>query len=224
MLIKIIFIISLFGNFWIWKIFSENLWVFILIVFSTFALLWYYHKKNRLTKSFVIVLFIILVFLQAQTTQINSLTKLSNDDIRVFDQRVNLYNSDFHLIRILFHKLKLANFLEGDFHTITFRVQRNLFEAIDPNIYFFGGHPRERLWVNEFEKFPYFFIIPFGFGLYLLFSKKDWIIFSLGISSLLIFSLVGHQNKIGPFLLFPMLVLTIYLGMLKLLALTKIIK
>lgn len=212
----IILLLIIFGNFWIWKIFNQNTWVFVSLVIVTFLL-----SSRKLSKripvfaGMTLILFsVILFYFQWKTTTPQSLTLLSNDEQRVHSERLKFYNPSVHYMRVLFKRLDLINSLEGDFNTASNRIQRNFFESIDPNIYFFAGHPRERIWANDFEKFFFLLVIPFLIGLYKLVTDKNWILIFYGLCCLILLSLIGHQDNLGPFILFPIIVLAILDGLL----------
>lgn len=107
--------------------------------------------------------------------------------------------------------------MEGDFTTAATRIQRNFSETIDPNVYFFGGHPRERVWANDFEKLPFVFVIPFLIGLYNMVLDKKWFFFLSSFLGVMLLSVIGHKNLLGPFILFPAVVILISGGLVKLL-------
>ncbi len=206
-------ILLLFLNAWIWRILNLNPMVFsLLIITSILVFKSYLDRKNQTFFLASIIIFCLLTIMQWQTTQIQSHTDLSNDDQRIHDIRVRLYHSKIHLIRLLTAKFSLVNFFEGDFATASYRLQRNFFETLDPNVYFFGGHPRERVWANDFEKFSWLLILPFLVGIYLFWKKSDRFLKTAFLFSLIIFSYFGHRNQLGPFLLFPFIILCIFEG------------
>lgn len=222
MLRLLLLTLVLFLNLWIWKIFSLNLIIFVLLVFQTF-LLWFVTSHKFQKKAWIILvgIFAALLIFQYQTTKIGSLIKLDNDEQRIYDIRIGLYNSKIHIIRLLFYRLNLRNFFEGDLSRMSYRVQRNFFETIDPNVYFFAGHPRERVWANDFSKFPFIFIFPFLAGLYNFLTNKKYFLIYLSSISILLLSFIGHINKLGPFVLFPPIVLFITEGLNTLLSSIK---
>lgn len=209
-------IIILFSNVWIWKIFGQNFLVFILLIIAT-VLLWLLTTKKLKIKYYVIFLliFLALFFFQWKTTTWHSLVLLSNDEQRIKSERIKLYNPSSHYMRVIFYRLDLANFFEGDIGTIINRLQRNFFESLDPNVYFFAGHPRERVWANDFEKFPFTYIIPFILGFYQLIKRRNLVIQFWLVCSITLLSIIGHKNPLGPFILFPIFPTIFLLGIPK---------
>jgi len=225
MLEVVLFLAVFLGNSWIWRIYNSNISIFILIVLATIYSFLVYEKKSKFATFGLIAVLVPLFYFQFITTVPQSLTILENDELGVKQQRLKLYNSvgtsnaiynPFSpYLRILFHRVDLKNFLEGDLGTISTRIQRNFFESIDPNIYFFAGHPRERVWVKDFEKFYFLLCIPFFVGLHQIFFKRNYVlIIYLGLS-LILLSLIGHKNSFGPFILFPGIVLVILKGLMR---------
>src|SRR3989344_4526680 len=205
-----IFTLVLLGNFWIWNIARFNLPLFLLLTITTVSLYLYYSQK--ISAVFLVFLLAFLCYCQWQTTTVHSLIIKDNDEKRIETIRKRLYQPSLDISRKVFNRLPVANLLEGDISIGVTRLERNFFETIDLNVYFFGGHPRERVWANDFAKFPHILFVPFLVGLYNIFQKNDRLLLMYLGLSLVIFSLLGHLNKIGPFFLFPFFVLAIDQG------------
>lgn len=202
----------IFGNEWIWRIAHYDFIIFISLIITTTT--FYILINHTLSLKLLVFLFLFLgvLFLkQILTTNYESLTLLSNDEQRIQSTRLQFYNSSRYS-RVLFNRLNLKEVTDGTIGTIITRLQRNLFEALDPNVYFFGGHPRERVWANDFEKFPFILIVPFLIGLYETINQRKWIILLYFTLSLLLLSFIGHKNILGPFILFPIIVNCILIG------------
>jgi len=191
-------LISLFANLWIYKIFAVNFLLGILILLATILLF----KKS---KSFLL-LFIPILFFQIQTTNKPSLTAISNDDRRVIDMRLRAYPYKF---------LRLGYWLEERKESIVFnRVLTNLFENLDPNLYFFSNHPGQRVGIKEFEKFPYILLPFFLLGMFNLNKKKNMVFWLISfLVPLIILSIIGNKNNLGPFSLFPFFTISIHEGL-----------
>lgn len=209
----IIFI--LFANPWIWKIGIIDPILFIVLIITTFFLYLLTFKKKKLYWV-VIPFFLIIALFQWKITTPQSLTLLDNDEQRIREERIKYYAPSEHYVRVIFKRLDLVNFLEGDFSTASKRIQRNFFETVDPNVYFFGGHPRERVWASDFEKFPYIFIFPFFYGLYFFLLRRNYLHYFIFFSSIILLSIVGHINSLGSFILFPVVVVLISEGLVRL--------
>lgn len=192
----------LLANLWIYKIFFTNFLLGVVIVVATLLL---FYKRCK----FFLAVFVILLIFQAVTTQKASLTNIANDDRRLIDLRLRAYPPKF---------LRIGHWLEERKESIAeARISKNLFENLDPNLYFFANHPKERVGIKEFEKFPYVFLPFFLFGLIEVVKKwdKNKLLLISFFVPLVLLSVVGNLNKSGPFTLFPFFTITTSLGLKK---------
>lgn len=192
----IYFFLLLFLNLWIWKIVSVSLLIGLVVILTTI----FRGKKIG------IFLLLLLLLIQVKTTNIVPLTRLSEDEVVRQIQRMREYNNP-----------RIAHILEERPEAlIFFKLQNNLSQLVDPNFYFFANHPRERAGVNEFEKFPYLLIPFFIYGLYKLVKKREYLFFAVYLLfPLAVLSLIGLNNPLGPFSLFPFILTTSYEGFVK---------
>lgn len=202
----------LLGNLWIWKALIVNPLIALVMFSSTICL--YNHKRMYLL---FVLTFTATLVLQFLTTNITSLTSLDNDQKRIQSMRLEEYPP----VKInLFDKtlwLPVAHWYEGRKESIAFfRIITNFSENIDPNLYFFANHPRQRVGIQEFEKFPYILLPIFLMGI--LISLKSWkkeVFFISLFIPLFVLSLIGNNNSLGPFVLFPFLAVAISFGLEK---------
>ncbi len=201
-----VFALVTFGNLWIWRVFSFSAALAILVVLCTFSfyLLVNKHNPKKSLKVFLLLL-LPLLFFQWKTTDKFSLTKLSNIEQHIQQMRLREYPS----VKVdLLEKtiwIPIAHWFEGRTESIAFfRILDNFSQTIDPNLYFFANHPRERLGFGEFEKFPFIFL-PFSvYGVLYLVNKKMGKELVLSIAaSIILLSFIGTWNPLGPFSLFP---------------------
>lgn len=213
-----IFVFVLLGNFWIWKILSLNTPLGLLIIAVSIFLFLSLKRKNQNYSVIFIILFTLLLFFQWKTTSKVSLVELSNDEQRVQQMRLKEYPPVFFEIGRKTLWVPVAHWFEGREESIAFfRILENFSETIDPNLYFFANHPRERIGINEFEKFPYVFLPLFFYGLLLSVEKNRKLVFSISlILPVVLISIIGHKNPFGPFSLFPFFSVLITLGIGKL--------
>lgn len=201
-------LLAIFANLWIYRILVLNFFAGILVLLGLWLLYKYQENLDRKIPIPLVLAMVLLLFFQVRTTQKTSLTAISNDDRRVIDMRLRAYPSRF---------LRVGYWLEERKESIAFwRITQNLFENLDPNLYFFANHPRQRVGIREFEKFPYLLLPVFVLGLLGFSSKKYlnfWLIFFF--IPLLILAFVGNQNSLGPFSLFPFFVIVISRGLKK---------
>lgn len=193
-------LISLLVNLWIYKIFTVNFLLGILILLATIFLF--------TNKKYFLLFFIPILFFQIQTTNKTSLMEISNDDRRIIDMRLRAYPPKL---------LRLGYWLEERKESIILnRITTNLFENLDPNLYFFSNHPGQRVGIKEFEKFPYILLPFFLLGMFNLIKKKNMMFWSMSfLVPLMILSMIGNKNNLGPFSLFPFFVVSVNEGLKK---------
>jgi len=196
----------LLANFWIWRILFNSVPLGLLVLASSIFLYLSFKRSSKKYFFAFLVLFSLLLIFQWKTTSKESLVELSNDEQRVQQMRLKEYPP----IRI-----SIAHWFENREESIAFfRILENFSETIDPNLYFFANHPRERVGINEFEKFPYIFLPLFFYGLVLSVAERRKLV--LGMSFILpvvLISIIGHKNQLGPFSLFPFLAVSITHGL-----------
>lgn len=205
----IIFFFLNLSNFWIWEIVKFNLLIAIVILLATLFLSQNLRGSNfRYRKLFhfsFIFLFTILIFFQVSTNKLTHLTEIKNDDRRLIDMRLKEYPPTYITLGKKVIWLPMAHWFEERKEMIIFsRITKNFSEIVDPNLYFFGNHPRERVGVKESLKFPFTTIPFFMYGIFIITKSKQnkfWLL-SL-IVALVSLSIVGSNNPVGPFILYP---------------------
>ncbi len=202
----LLFCLILFGNYWIWRALSYSLPIFILLVAC--SLLGYRIIKGKGKLLVFLLLLMLLVFSQWRSTFPTSLTVFSNDDIRLKDQRLKEYPPVYIKIGPGAIWIPVAHWFEERKEAVAAsRVATNFSEVLDPNLYFFANHPRERVGVSEFGKFPYVFFPFFVVGILEAVGLRKTKGFFLSlILAILLLSLIGNKNELGPFVLFPYIV------------------
>lgn len=202
---SLMFSIVLFANAWIWKIFHLNFFIFILLIFTSIFIYSLLAKKSNKISIKLLVVFILLIFLQYKNTEIVNLTNFTNDDIRVRDMRLAIYP---------FTRKTIAYWLEASPQmTAFYRISRNFSEISDINLYFFANHPRERVGYPEFGKFPFIFLPLFVLGLMLFVQEgiNKNLLFSFLIP-IIFYSIFGSNSSLGPFMIFPGMVVCMAKG------------
>lgn len=89
---------------------------------------------------------------------------------------------------------------------------QNLFYNLDPNLYFFANHPRERSGVEEFKKFSPLLLPFFLWGLHLFFKNKKRMYLACFAIILILTAFIRSNYEIGPILFFPLIVSVSALG------------
>jgi hypothetical protein len=89
--------------------------------------------------------------------------------------------------------------------------RRSVWENININQYFFGGHPVER--DVDFTKFP-FWLLPIALIGIWAGIKKEWFkkLSILSLIGVLILGIMGNNNPYGPVVVYPFWLASIFLG------------
>lgn len=198
-----------FSNFWIYRVLKENLLLGIVLIVVTLFMRIFLEKKD----SFKIFLAcsLLLVF-QYITTQPQSLTLLENDEQRVQQERSRSYPPAYIDLYFKVIWFKPAEWIEKNNLVIGLsRIEKNLFENLDINKYFFGGSPRNS--PQDFEKFTFFLLPLFIVGMYKVVSGRIFnFLLLVFVIPLIFLSIVGNKNSLGAFAFFPFFILTFIYG------------
>lgn len=194
----LLFILVVVGNYWTFSLFNHNLTGLFLVIFiSVLLFASVYFKKWK-----YLILFLPLVYMIFFFNYKNTVFNLSAEEIYFINQR-----------RGYFPNLSVGKIYENKLFRFSFNYQRNLFEGLDINYYFFGTHPRERVGITEIKKFPFIYLPVFLLGLFALIKKHDYFyllyfLFSLSIASFF------RPIDIYSFLFFPFIAVCIINGFL----------
>lgn len=198
-------------NPWWWIILQRNLWVGLLVFsLSLVVFVYFWQIKSRALFLLLLVLTMTLIFMTAREAFDESIFKASALDIQQYHKRHEFYANG--LGKIYTNRFSLTYFKE--YNLPLYKLQRNFFANLDPNLYFFASHPRERLGVEEFKKyspiFLPFFLVGTLFSIYVL--SPAILIYSISI--LLLSSVVSSKYYLGPILFFPLLNYLITIGII----------
>lgn len=200
-------LLILFNN-WSQILFINNKPLFLIVVIATISSFLYLLKK-QLHYLLITVLFVmVLSFYQYSLTENSLLRPLKQDEIYLKNTRVYAYPSLNIKIGEYDIGYIVGNLLDGRFETIVlFRIQKNLFEVLDINYYFFGSHPRERVGIPEFERLPFFLLPFFVIGIYLIqFKRNKLFLLSSFLAPLILLSFIGINSSLGTFVMYPLIV------------------
>lgn len=187
-------------NPWWWVIIQRNLWIgFLVLMLSFIIFLFFFQNKSRIT-------FFLLLFL----TAVNFLVIIKDS----FDKNIFRYSAldiQQHFRRNEFYANGLGKLYKNRFSLTYFKIyypaiyklQSNLFSNLDPNLYFFSSHPRERLGVEEFKKYSPIFLPFFLLGALYFISTSPTKIFFYLIPISLLSSVISPFYNLGPILFFP---------------------
>lgn len=208
-------IIGLFGNIWIWLIFKESKYLFFLLIASTLTFYSTIKRKGSSLRIIFLISIILLSAYQFKSTSVRSLTEITNEDIRVRDMRLREYPPVYLRLGEKTLWIPIAHWFEERPESIAFfRLMDNLSQAIDPNYYFFANHPREKIGLDNTEKYPYILLPVFLLGAYNFLNRKNLFHMTIGlIFPLIVISTIGQSNPLGPFILFPFITTATIKGM-----------
>ena len=216
--LTIIFIL-IFSNPWIYVIYRNNPILASLIGLITLLLFLTKIFKQK-TYIFIFILLSILVLLLLRTGFDSTIFSKNPTEVKQLNTRHEFYNQD---LGFLFTNKYSLNYYQN-YSLSVLKLNRNLFYNLDPNLYFFASHPREKAGINEFEKFSAVYLPFFIIGLFSIIFRKNykWLkIYS--ILTILISAFLIPTFPIGPILFFPIVLLLIENGLLQILTYFKII-
>jgi len=193
-----LFILVVIGNYWTHFLFSHNL-TGLIIVISISVLLFI---SDYLKKFKYLIFLLPLIYIIFSFNYKNTVFNLSPEEIYFINQR-----------RAYFPNLSVGKIYENKLFRFSFNYQKNIFEGLDINYYFFGTHPRERVGITEIRKFPFVYLPFFIVGLFSLLKKQKFIYLLYFLSSIFLASFF-RPIDIYSFLFFPFMAICIFNGFL----------
>ena len=210
-ILSILFV--LITNPWTWELLSFDLFLFLLTVCSSILLfLSFLRSSKKILFLFCLILIPILV-IQWKTTPNNNLTYINATD----EQLLNIRRSEIPLLRLNLLDQPLVfnpgRYIINKPDYIFYKFQQNILRSIDLNLYFFGNHPREIPGHREFDKFSFLFLPFFILGVITGLKSHRLQISISFLIPLAPLTLIGQNNPVGPFVLFPFFAATITIGL-----------
>lgn len=204
----ILILFLLLTNFWWWRIVTYSLPLASLIIVTTAFLILL--LRGKLSIKFVFIPFIILALWSLLSTKRIPLSFQTESERVQSIERVKGYP--------LIYSLPIAHWLEERQETLAlYTLQKNFFESLDPGLYFFNNHPRERVGYKEFEKFSFVVLPIFILGAVSVWeTKKRRSAFLFFVIPILLFTCIGTNTPLGPILLFPFIFAVTNVGVEKL--------
>ena len=195
-------------NPWWWVAFQRDLVIGILALLVSLLVALYFFQ-GRMGK--LLILFsAVFVSISIITALDSTIWTTSELEIQQYGRRHEFYAKG--LGKLYTNRFTLSYFKK--YHLPLTKLQGNFFANLDPNLYFFSSHPRERGGIEEFNKylpiFLPFFIIGF---LYLIYNPKTKLIIYIA-AILLLSSFISPNFKLGPILVLPIINYLITLGLL----------
>lgn len=204
--------LSLLGIFicltpWFHRVFPTNIPLSLTLLLATLSL----QLKN---KPLIIISFIILSIFQIKITDLSGIYQPTESDLITADQNLTLYPTlNFQLASHTFSPPISHYFEQNRLLFIANKLKDNLFRPLDINAYFFAYHPLESDQLDIFPKYPYLFLPFFFIGLFIKSTASSrFILLVSAVIPLILLTLIGPQNRFGPFILFPFITLTTFSG------------
>lgn len=201
-------VLIIFINPWWWVIVQKDLLIGILVFILSIITPFFYNGSKFVL--FFLILNILLISTIFRQALDESIFRLSPQEIQQQNKRHEFYAHN--LGKVYKNRISLSYF--KNYNYPLYKVERNFFANLDPNLYFFASHPRERVEVNEFEKYMFVFLPFFVIGLTFLIYSLRLKIISYLISILFLSAFISSSYKLGPILLFPIINFMIVVGLL----------
>lgn len=199
-----------FGNLWIWRIFKENFIIGILLVILEFLFFKQVMTKTQKGQLFALIFILIIVtFLTIKVGFDKNIFIISAEEQAQQNARHGLYAVELGQL----FKNKLSLHFYKYFIDPIHKFKRNLFYSLDPNLYFFASHPRERP-TGEFEKYQWILLPFFIVGLFLVIQYYYPIIGVYFIWAALFSMFLSPSFPLGPVLFFPVINIVTTLGLI----------
>lgn len=198
-------------NPWWWTIIQRDLLASLFVFILSFVVyLYFYQNRSRLVILILVALTIGLFAISIKEALDENIFRNSALDIQQLNKRHEFYANG--LGKLYKNRFALAYFKDYNFPIS--KLQRNFFTNLDPNLYFFNSHPRERLGVEEFSKYFPVFLPFFLLGFFYIMSKLffKFILYLIIIS--FISSVISPLYNLGPILFFPLINFIITVGLL----------
>lgn len=208
-------------NPWLWIIFQNNLIVGLLVfVLSLAVYIYFWQIKSTKILLLVIMLTTAVFFLAVKEAFDESIFRNSALDIQQLTRRHEFFANG--LGKAYTNRISLTYF--KDFSIPLYKLERNFFSNLDLNLYFFASHPRERIGLEEFEKYLPIFIPFFLLGFFYIIYKPfvKFFLYLLFIS--LISTVISPYYNMGPILFFPIFSVIITIGLLLSLKRVRLVK
>lgn len=213
---KLLIIIIIFANLWWFPIFKENLLYGLLVITITLSL--FILTLKLLTHKLAFILLMITFITSSLLLSISllkdhfdyTLQKMSPAEELQLMQRHGLYADG---LKLMFTNKFSQNFYKNWSLPLE-KYLRNTSYSIDPNLYFFKSHPREKTGIDEFDKYFLILLPLFIIGLFkhvVSFGRFKLLTIYL-ILSILISGFISPFFKLGPILFFPYINILIALG------------
>ncbi|MDO8639200.1 MAG: hypothetical protein Q7R43_06500 [Candidatus Daviesbacteria bacterium] len=216
---SLIFFLVIIINSWTWELLNQDLFLTIILLTITGSLFLLTFIKDNLWRKIILVILILVygigIFSLLNNHFDQSLREKNPTEMDIALRRHGFFAEG--LGQLFTNKFSL-NYYSNWYYPVS-NYSRNISYSIDPNLYFFMSHPREKSGIDEFDKYAPFLLPFFIIGLlsYFLSLGKYKLLTIYLITAILLTGFITPHYKLGPVLLFPFVNLIIILGSLKIL-------
>lgn len=202
-----ILVISLSPGWWV--IIQRNFFLgLLLLILSLTVFIYFFQNKSKILLFLFLLLTGIIFIISIGQAFDGSIFRNSALDIQQLNKRHEFYAKG--LGKIYTNRISLTYF--KNFNLPLAKLQHNFFGNLDPNLYFFASHPRERLGIEEFKKYSPIFLPFFLIGaLYSIYVPLFGILI-YSISVLFLSSIISPAYELGPMLFFPIVNFMVTIG------------
>lgn len=204
-------VIIMLSNPWWWVIVQKDLKVSILAFSLSIIFPYFFHSGSKIIFLFFLVLTSLLIIISLRQAFDESIFRISPREEQQLNKRHEFYAHN--LGKIYTNRISLSYFKNYSFSLL--KLERNFFGNLDPNLYFFASHPRERTGIDEFEKYTPIFVPFFLIGFIYLICRPKLNLVAYFITALFISSFISPNYNLGPILFFPLFNFVITIGLLR---------
>lgn len=191
----------IFLNPWWWIIAQRNLKVSILALALSIILVYFLSSKSKIIFLSFLALTSLLIIISLIQGFDKSIFRISATEEQQLNKRHEFYAHN--LGKIYTNRISLSYYKFYSFSLL--KLERNFFGNLDPNLYFFASHPRERSGIDEFKKYLFVFLPFFLIGLIFLIYTLRLKIIGYLIAISFISALISPAYILGPILFFPII-------------------
>ena len=202
-----IFLLAVALNFWIWRIFTNDLVLAIVLILLSVSL--YMLLSKGLFLKLTILLFIIASILTIKSGFDKDLLVTTYDEENKLNDRHPYYAVELGNLYLN----RFGTFINKKISPLFYQYETNFFSSLDLNLYFFASHPRERLGVEEFKKYNFLFLPVFLVGTFFIVQKKPKIVLIYLLAAGFVSGVISQNYRLGPVLLFPFFTTLIAFGL-----------
>lgn len=205
------------ANYWIWQILFNDFVIGIILLaieFGLFVLITQRDlRKNWIVAVFTLVLLLTMIGVFTLEDKFDR-TLLTNSptEISTLNERHGFLANGLGMI----FTNRYSQRYYADFSVGVGKYLRNVSYSLDPNLYFFRSHPREKAGIDEYNKYSPFVLPLFVIGMLFLIIYYWRYLFLIAyfLFAVLLTGFISPEYNLGPLLIFPFMNIVLYLGLI----------